>query len=98
MRARKPTIHGSVHPTLDWSKASKNDIERFCAVVTNNISALSFGVHDCVSPSCSGHCAHLDSYTLALINILVESSHKCIPFRSVAHQKLAGWSKKAKGL
>ena len=43
-----------------------------------------------------GGCSILNRKSLA--SFLVESFHKCIPSRSVAHQKLAGWSKKAKGL
>ena len=43
-----------------------------------------------------GGCSIL--YRKSLASFLVESSHKCIPSRSVTHQKLAGWSKKAKGL
>ena len=71
----------SVNHILYWSEleATESDIGRFCAMVANNITAFPFHVSDCVSPSCSGHSAFLDSYAQDLINALLVSARKCIP-------------------
>ena len=55
--------------SLDWSKATKIDIERFCAMVSKNITALPFYVRDCASPSRSSHSDFLDSYAQDLVNV-----------------------------
>ena len=73
----------TVNHTLDWSKATKIDIERFCAMVSKNITALPFYVRDCASPSCSSHSAFLDSYAQDLVDVLLVSARNCVPSRSV---------------
>ena len=59
--------------TLDWAKASPQDIEQFQDYVLQLTPTFNSCVTDCLCVHCTDHCSYLDEY----VNCLPELYLKC---------------------
>ena len=57
-------------PKNDWSKASVDDVDKYCGLVDHFLPSLSSDVASCSSPDCSVHYDALDSFAQSLLSCL----------------------------
>ena len=79
---------------LDWTRVTRNDIDKYCSLVSQRISFLQSDIVDCSVPDCSSHHSILDSYGSHLVSTLLSSALECFPTRpiSTSHRRLVGWN------
>ena len=79
---------------LDWTRVTRNDIDKYCSLVSQRISSLQSDIVDCSVPDCSSHHSILDSYGSHLVSTLLSSALECFPTRpfSTSHRRLVGWN------
>ena len=77
---------------LDWTRVTRNDIDKYCSLVSQRISSLQSDIVDCSVPDCSSHHSILDSYGSHLVSTLLSSALECFPTRpiSTSHRR-TGW-------
>ena len=74
----------------DWTRVTRNDIDKYCSLVSQRISSLQSDIVDCSVPDCSSHHSILDSYGSHLVSTLLSSALECFPTRpiSTSHRRL----------
>ena len=67
------------HLCVDWSTASSSDLEKFCDLVSQNLSPLPSEIISCCSTDCSCHRHLLDDYADHLVHTLLVIPFPLIP-------------------
>ena len=91
----------SFPPKIDWSKASVDDVDKYCGLVDHFLPSLSSDVTSCSSPDCSVHYDALDSFAQSLLLCLKSCSLKSFPCVSPSPSSshgLPGWNDFARKL
>ena len=91
----------SFPPKIDWSKASVDDVDKYCELVDRFLPNLSSDVTSCSSPDCLVHYDALDSFAQSLLSCLKSCSFKsfaCVSPSPSSSHRLPGWNDSARKL
>ena len=80
----------SFPPKIDWSKASVDDVDKYCGLVDHFLPCLSSNVTSCTSLDCSVHYDALDSL-LSLFCHVLNHAHLSPFLVSPLHLLLIGY-------
>ena len=83
----------SSSPSLDWDKASKEDLDNYSKLVAQSLPPFPPDVAFCCSPNCLSHLSCIDRFADMLITCLLKCAASCIPSHMKSqHRGLMGWN------